>query len=60
MTRKAQSGPIPPRRPAAGRVLAAALAAIALLMAGSTLGLLLAPMDDSTAGMMRALVFRCH
>ncbi|MBC6440571.1 MAG: hypothetical protein GDA49_09245 [Rhodospirillales bacterium] len=41
-------------------VLVSALAALALLLAGSALGLLLAPKDDSTLGMMRALVFRCH
>ena len=47
-------------RPAAEWVLVGAVLAIMLLLAGSTLGLLLAPKDDSTLGLMRALVFRCH
>ncbi|MBT5433324.1 MAG: hypothetical protein HOI34_19935 [Rhodospirillaceae bacterium] len=41
-------------------VLVGSLAAIALLLTGSALGLLLAPKDDSTLGLTRALVFRCH
>jgi len=41
-------------------VLVGALGFLALLLAGSALGLLLAPKDDSTLGVMRAIVFRCH
>lgn len=41
-------------------VLVCALAGLVLLLSGSALGLLLAPKDDSTLGVMRALVFRCH
>jgi len=33
---------------------------LVVLLAGSALGLLLAPRDDSTLGLMRTLVFRCH
>ena len=41
-------------------VLVCGLAGLALLLAGSALGLMLAPKDDSTLGVMRALVFHCH
>jgi hypothetical protein len=54
--------PPPPSRPqrTAEWALVCGLAGLALLLAGSALGLLLAPKDDSTLGVMRALVFRCH
>ena len=49
-----------PHQRKAEMVLVCALAGLALLLVGSALGLLLAPKDDSTLGVMRALVFRCH
>ena len=49
-----------PHQRKAELVLVCALAGLALLLVGSALGLMLAPKDDSTLGVMRALVFRCH
>lgn len=49
-----------PHQRRAELVLVCALGGLALLLAGSALGLMFAPKDDSTLGVMRALVFRCH
>ncbi len=49
-----------PHQRKAELVLVCALTGLALLLVGSALGLMLAPKDDSTLGVMRALVFRCH
>ncbi len=60
ITPKASATDTTPHQRTAEWVLVAALAGLALLLMGSALGLLLAPKDDSTLGIMRALVFRCH